>query len=142
MRVNGARGRFLLTWAIGYIAIGLSYIITPTPGRAAAFSWLPIWDTPAQWGWIWLAAGIVAIVTAFRQSAREVNPTDRWGFTALFVPPIIWTVIYGVAVFTAHSINPLATLSIFAPMAIGMLVASEMENQVDPPRRGVLRHDE
>lgn len=128
MTINGVRGYYLICWGIGYLGVGLSYILNPTEKRMEAFSWLPISQNPDEWGWVFLVAGIIAIVTAWRPPDRATNRADRWGFTALFVAPLIWAVIYGVASFILQVASPLATVLMFAPMAGGHLAASRMVN--------------
>lgn len=128
MTINGVRGYYLLCWGIGYLGVGTSYLINPSPKRAEAFSWLPFWPDPDKWGWVFLACGIVAIVTAFRTVGNSTNRSDRWGFTALFIAPLIWTVIYGVASFIIQVASPLSTVLIFGPIACGHLAASRMVN--------------
>lgn len=132
MSVNGARGRYLLSWGVGYIGIGLSNVVAPTPARIEAFEWLPFWDDPTQWGWVWMFAGITAICTSFAYGYRSTNKSDRWGFMALAAPPLVWVVVFGVSAMLDTTRSNVATIFIYAPLFMGQLAASGMENGVNP----------
>ena len=55
--LDGKRGAFLFVGGLAYLFIGLSYLVTPTAGRQAAFSWLPEMLTPQLLGWVWVIGG-------------------------------------------------------------------------------------
>lgn len=133
VEVNGTRGRYLLTWGVGYIGIGMSNIVAPTQRRVEAFEWLPFWDDPQLWGWIWLAAGIIAITTSFAYGHSLTNRSDRWGFMALTTPPLVWVVVFSVALMLDPARTYIATVLIYASIFLGQIAASGMENS--PPSR-------
>lgn len=133
MEVNGARGRYLFTWGVGYIGIGMSNIVAPTQRRVEAFEWLPFWDDPQLWGWIWLVAGIIAITTSFAYGHSLTNRSDRWGFMALAIPPLVWVVVFSVALMLDPTRSHIATVLIYASIFLGQIAASGMENS--PPSR-------
>lgn len=132
MEVNGARGRYLLTWGVGYIGIGMSNIVAPTQKRVEAFEWLPFWDDPQLWGWIWLVAGITAITTSFAYGHSLTNRSDRWGFMALTIPPLGWVVVFSVALMLTPDRSHIATVLIYASIFLGQVAASGMENSTPP----------
>lgn len=133
VEVNGSRGRYLLTWGVGYIGIGMSNIVAPTQGRVEAFGWLPFWDNPQLWGWIWLVAGITAIATSFAHGHSLTNRSDRWGFMVLTIPPLVWVVVFSVALMLTPDRRYIATVLIYAPIFLGQVAASGMGNS--PPSR-------
>ena len=128
MGVNGARGRYLLTWGVGYIGIGMSNIVAPTQRRVEAFEWLPFWDDPQLWGWIWLVAGIAAITTSFAYGNSSTNRSDRWGFMALTIPPLVWVVVFSVALMLDPTRSHIATVLIYSSIFLGQIASSGMEN--------------
>lgn len=131
MSVNGARGRYLLAWGVGYIGIGVSNVVAPTPARIEAFKWLPFWDDPTEWGWIWMAAGIAAVCTCFAYGHKSTNRADRWGFLALAAAPLVWVVVFGVSAMLDTTRSSIATIFIYMPLFLGQLAASGMENGVN-----------
>ena len=87
-RINGHRGKFLVLFAMIYGLIGYGYIVAGiTPTRRATFGWLPDWFPFTVLAWPWLLAAVVALVSALLYDPPR---TDRFGFMALAVTPMLW----------------------------------------------------
>ncbi|MEU0991249.1 hypothetical protein [Streptomyces sp. NPDC005953] len=46
----------------------------------------------AAWAWLWIIAGLIAFAAAFVRIGR-----DWLGFTAAYLPPLVWAVSYATA---------------------------------------------
>lgn len=95
----------LLVAGAAYILIGSSYIFTePTPGRnlalEVALKWLPI----DFWGFLFILAGILAII-----SSRWPPFTETWGYMVLAGLSAGWGAVYGTGVLFGNS--PASNLS-------------------------------
>lgn len=87
-RQLGRRGAFLLSFGFIWALIGYGMITAPQPdkrGLVVPLTWLPLW----VWGCLWLAAGLVAIGSAFLPGRR-----DAPGFVALLVIVLPWGLGY------------------------------------------------
>ena len=93
--LDGKRGAFLLVGGLAYAFIGLSYVVAPTAGRQAAFSWLPDPLTPQLLGWVWVVGGVgVAVVSLISRAHRATEPP---AFGVLMLCPALWVVIFAVS---------------------------------------------
>ena len=90
--IDGKRGGLLVVAGVGYVLIGLVYVLTGTPRSVdLAFAWT---TQPAHvLGWQWVILGLVAIGTSFRPKL------ERWGFAALIVAPGLWTAVFAGSAF-------------------------------------------
>ena len=101
----GKRHSILWMSGIGYIAIGIVWMITgASPEHDPAFDWLKLVFGPraeAEYlSLIWIVCGFIQLIPATLPSTRD-NPVRRpaslgWG-AALFAPTM-WSVIYFVSV--------------------------------------------
>jgi hypothetical protein len=77
MRMLGRRGAFLLAFGMVWGLIGYGQISAPPPDQRGLHLLLD--RVPLEvWGWLWITAGVVAIVSAFLPQG-----SDRFGFLAL-----------------------------------------------------------
>ncbi|MCQ4119897.1 hypothetical protein [Rhodococcus tibetensis] len=91
-RINGHRGKFLLLFAMIYALFGYSYVMAGiTATRRATFGWLPDWFSFTVLAWPWFIAAGVAVVSAILYDPPR---TDRHGFMALAVVPMVWGFMY------------------------------------------------
>lgn len=68
--VNAFTLRYMIMKGLVYAAIGASWIIAPSPGRAAGIEWLEF-VTPAMVGGAWIVAGLLpALVALAARSSR------------------------------------------------------------------------
>lgn len=87
-RALGRRGAILLCYGIVWAIIGYGQITSPAPdlrGLRLLLQTMPL----DVWGWIWVASGLIAIVSAWLPPERD------WpGFLALPLMVLPWTVSY------------------------------------------------
>lgn len=87
-RLLGRRGAILLCYGIVWAIVGYGQITSPAPdlrGLRLLLQMMPL----AVWGWIWVASGLVAIVSAWMPPERD------WpGFLALPLMVLPWSVSY------------------------------------------------
>lgn len=77
-----------------YIAMGVTYITTdPAPSRQSALSvaidLLPL----SAWGVVWIAVGVLAVI-----SSRWPPASETWGYSALSGLAAGWSACYGLGV--------------------------------------------
>lgn len=87
-RALGRRGAILLCYGIVWAIIGYGQITSPAPdlrGLRLLLQMMPL----DVWGWIWVASGLIAIVSAW------LPPEKDWpGFLALPLMVLPWAVSY------------------------------------------------
>lgn len=87
-RQLGRRGAILLCYGDVWAIIGYGQITAPQPdlrGLRLLLQMMPL----AAWGWLWIAAGLIAIVSAWLPQGRD------WpGFLALPLMVLPWAVSY------------------------------------------------
>lgn len=124
----GQRGGYLLTMGFFYVVVGIPSALTAAPPDTAQW-WLEQWTFPFI-GWLWVLAGVVAMVGAFTGRARQ----DAFSFAALALVPLIWAT-GALAVAGMHWDPPHGgfTLAIAAiPVVIVVIVLVEIK--MEPPR--------
>lgn len=97
------RKQFLTVGGIGYASIGFSYVVESTPGRRAAFEWLPLSWTPDGLGWAWVIGGIMSVAIGLRLS--RFNGAQAIAFTLLAMCPAAWAAVFVGATVT-HTYPP------------------------------------
>ena len=84
----GRRGAILLCYGIVWAIIGYGQITSPAPdlrGLRLLLQTMPL----DAWGWIWVASGLIAVVSAWLPQGRD------WpGFLALPLMVLPWMVSY------------------------------------------------
>jgi hypothetical protein len=96
LRQFGRRGVFLIMFGLIYLCFGgISFVID-----SPRFDDIPlighILDSP-WWGVMWLVGGGVAVGVGI---ARSRGVHDGPGFTALLVPPVVWSAFYALSTIT------------------------------------------
>lgn len=130
--IDGHRGDFLLAGGVAFTVVGYSYVSVTTPGRSAAFSWLPMRMDSHEFGWAWVAVGVFTLISALVSAKHKT--LARVAFMALIVPPMLWALIFAGAWLTgAHPFGWVSTVS-YALMAWWVLIASDWPN---PPERDI-----
>lgn len=101
----GRRGAYLLIKSVVYLIHGWLYLTeSATPALRAALR-MPLAVAPLRvWAAVWLAAGLVAAISAFARSPAA----DRWGFLALIAVGSFWAVSYGWAAVAGWSAGTFA----------------------------------
>lgn len=95
----------LLVAGLAYCGIGLSYILAdPTPGKAKALSIALGWWDLGRWGWVFIIAGILAVI-----SSRWPPISRSWGYVALTGLSSGWSAFYLVGIIFDDS--PLTNMS-------------------------------
>lgn len=87
-RMLGRRGTILLTYGGIWALYGYGQITTPAPDQRGLTLLLGLWPLPI-WGALWAASGLIAVVAAWLPPGR-----DWWGFLALVIMVIPWTLAY------------------------------------------------
>lgn len=107
-------GLVLLVAGLVYIAVGWSYIwIGETPARLETLAVLLYWLPIEFWGWVWIFAGILAIV-----SSRWPPKSKTWGYMVLTGLAAGWAAAYVTGILFANS--PAGT-NMIAALAWGLL---------------------
>lgn len=87
-RLLGRRGAILLSYGIVWAIIGYGQITSPAPdlrGLRLLLQMMPL----DVWGWIWVASGLIAIISAWLPQEKD------WpGFLALPLMVLPWAASY------------------------------------------------
>lgn len=87
-RLLGRRGAILLSYGVVWAIIGYGQITSPAPdlrGLRLLLQMMPL----DVWGWIWVASGLIAIISAWLPQERD------WpGFLALPLMVLPWASSY------------------------------------------------
>lgn len=86
---------FLLAFGVGYLGLGFTWIAFPSSGRLSGVNWLPVDLDERHVGFMWIAAGLVALVAGFYAPARP--RAERIGFFALQFVPLLLTLWFAIA---------------------------------------------
>lgn len=132
-RTLGRRGVILLAYGTVWALYGYGQLITPQPDQRGLDLILRAW--PLQvWACLWIAAGLVAVVSAFLPQGR-----DAPGFVALVLIVIPWMLGYLVSWW------PLGTFprgwvaaAIWAVIAVPVIVVAGWREPPRPKRVGPL----
>ena len=117
--LDGKRGSFLLFGGGAYLFIGLSYALATTPGRAAAFSWLPRPLESQMLGWVWVVGGalvgVVVLAGYVVVLRRAVEPSPA----QVLVEP-------GFLLLTAlvNGLTLLGVSQFYQPLSVGIVVVA------------------
>lgn len=85
----GWRGLALLLSGLAWISYGSSITVQPRYGTVRGISPLLNLMCMAAWGWLWMAAGTIAIVYALARPGHDLP-----GVAAAMGPPLLWSVAY------------------------------------------------
>ncbi|WP_406418463.1 hypothetical protein [Streptomyces sp. NBC_01614] len=124
-RALGRRGAFLLSFGMVWGLIGYGQLVSPQPdqrGLKLLLNRVPL----EVWGWLWIAAGLVAVVSAFLPQG-----SDRFGYAALYLMVTPWIVSYLVAWAQGNFPRGWVASALYGGLAIGIMVVAGWG---EPPR--------
>ena len=124
-RALGRRGAFLLSFGMVWGLIGYGQLVSPQPdqrGLKLLLNRVPL----EVWGWLWITAGAVAILSAFLRQG-----SDRFGFFALSLMVTPWIVSYLVAWGQGAFPRGWIASALYGGLAIGIMVVAGWG---EPPR--------
>ncbi|MEU6552128.1 hypothetical protein ABZ915_17855 [Streptomyces sp. NPDC046915] len=121
----GRRGAILLSYGTVWSLIGYAQLVTPQPqqpGLQLALDLLPL----RAWGWLWMAAGLIAIGSAFAPQGLD------WpGFLALPLIVLPWWLSYLTAWLQGTFPRGWVAAAVWAGIAVPVLVVAGWR---EPPR--------
>lgn len=129
--MNGRRGAYLATAAAVHVAIGFSYITTPTEGRNAAFSWLPPWFGMPEIGCVLMGCGLLVLVLSLGWPRLPAWSEDL-AFALLSILPLSLLFVFAGAVVLGVSDTAWISVIIYSSYATGVWIVSGWPN---PPTR-------
>lgn len=88
--VGGLRPAALIVLGCGWICYGYSITTDPGYARARGLAGITRYISLSALGWVWVAAGAVALLAGAAKRMRYQAP----GFTALAAPAVLWGVTY------------------------------------------------
>ncbi|NJP42262.1 hypothetical protein [Actinacidiphila epipremni] len=88
--VGGLRPAALLVLGAGWIVYGRSIVTDPTYGRSRGLAGVTRYVPLGALGWVWVAAGTIAVLAALGRRMRYQAP----GFAALATPAALWGAAY------------------------------------------------
>jgi hypothetical protein len=121
----GRRGTILSCYGLVWILYGYGQLTAPQPdqrGLRAALSLMPL----SAWGWCWIAAGIVALVSAWAPPGR-----DAAAFIVLPLIVVPWMASYLAAWVTGGYPRGWVAAAVWAVITVPVLVAAGWP---EPPR--------
>ncbi|MFC1410520.1 hypothetical protein ACEZCY_14780 [Streptacidiphilus sp. N1-12] len=92
----GRRGGYLLTLGSGWVGYGASITVNARYGTSRGIAILTRVAPIPFWGWLWIAAGLLAITAGLRRGAL----IDTIGYVCISIPPALWGAAYAVAWYT------------------------------------------
>ncbi len=124
-RMLGRRGAFLLSFGTVWGLIGYGQISSPPPDQRGLHLLLD--RVPLEvWGWLWITAGAVAILSAWMRQG-----SDRFGFFALSLIVTPWIISYLVAWWQGTFPRGWIVSALYGGLAIGIMVVAGWG---EPPR--------
>jgi hypothetical protein len=133
--INGSRGRYLLTSAVIYILMGISFIpMRHGDIRARFFGWMQEFNIePGVLGWVWLVSALPVLIGAWLR-----RPADRWAFAAAYTAPTIMTFAYIVSFWFTRNPQALVGGATFVFFSLMSLIVAGMEGEEEREER--VRH--
>lgn len=90
VRPTRTHSMVLIVAGLVYFAIGVSYLSAePTPDRLIALKYALIWLDYNNWGYVWIAVGILSII-----SSKWPPISETWGYTVLTGQAAAWALFY------------------------------------------------
>ncbi|WP_405941639.1 hypothetical protein [Streptomyces sp. NBC_00207] len=121
----GRRGTILTSYGLVWLLYGYGQLTTPQPdqrGLATALSIMPL----SGWGWCWIAAGIVALVSAWAPPGR-----DAIAFIVLPLIVVPWMASYLAAWISGGFPRGWVAAAVWAVITVPVLVVAGWP---EPPR--------
>lgn len=124
-RALGRRGAFLLAIGMVWGLIGYGQVSSPPPDQRGLRLLLD--RVPLEvWGWLWITAGLIAMVSAFLPQG-----SDRFGFLSLSLMVTPWIISYLVAWWQGTFPRGWIAAALYGGLAIGIMVVAGWG---EPPR--------
>lgn len=124
-RALGRRGAILLSYGTVWSLYGYAQVASPASdqrGLTVATQWLPL----TVWGWIWVTAGLLAIVAAFMKQGA-----DWFGFVGLALIVLPWVTSYLATWLLGDFPRGWVAAAVWAVIAIPVIVVAGWR---EPPR--------
>ncbi|MEU9333114.1 hypothetical protein AB0D49_08110 [Streptomyces sp. NPDC048290] len=124
-RMLGRRGAILLSYGSVWALYGYGQLISPQPdqrGLKLAMQLLPL----EVWGWLWMASGIIAVVSAWMPQG-----VDGPGFLALPLIVLPWMASYLASWLQGDFLRGWVAAAVWAAIAVPVLVVAGWR---EPPR--------
>ncbi|MFJ8221396.1 hypothetical protein [Streptomyces griseus] len=124
------RRAVLVTFGAGWCGYGaLGILANPRQGTTELLSEVTQWVPMAALGWVWVAAGIIAIGAGLVVSCPRIQAA---GYAALASVAGLWAAAFTLAIPRAPTAS--GSASIWVSVAVGVVVVSGMD---DPLPRAV-----
>lgn len=126
----------VLVAGLSYVAIGATYVGTSAEAtRESALAPALLVMPLSSWGYVWIAVGILAMV-----SSRWPPASETWGYAALSGLASLWSGVYLFGVIDGASGQSISGFFVWALVAflwwaIAGLIAPEDVASLVPPRR-------
>ena len=93
-RYFGRRGGFLVLFGLAWTLCGVSFALVPVERFSAVNHAGPLvfMDSRPWPGLLWIVCGLIALVNGLAR--RRINNEDAFGYAALVVPTVLWTLCY------------------------------------------------
>lgn len=128
-RVNDHRGRFLVLFALIYMCFGYSYIVeASTPARRETFGWMPHAIPMTVLCVPWFIAAAIAVASAITYKQPH---TDRFGFMALVLVPVVWALMFLFSYFAGYAPTGWISTIIYGAFTAIVILTSSWPN---PPQ--------
>ena len=127
-RALGRRGAILLSYGTVWSLYGYAQVVSPPPdqrGLALATQMLPL----TAWGWLWVTAGLVAIVAAFMPQGA-----DWFGFVGLALIVLPWVTSYLATWALGDFPRGWVAAAVWAVIAVPVIVVAGWREPVRPKR--------
>lgn len=127
-RINDHRGRFLIGFALMYCCFGYSYVVEGSAAsRTSVFQWLPDFIPVTALSGPWFIAAAIAIGSSFR---RVPPRTDRYGFMALALVPLLWAMMFLFSYLAGHAPTGWISAMLYGGFAMIVILVSSWPNPV------------
>lgn len=127
-RQLGRRGAVLSSLGLVWVCYGYAQISAPQPNQSGLrlLLFMPLW----AWGMVWIVSGSLAFAAAWMPGRR-----DWWGYPALAVVVLPWTLAYMASWWPLHD-NPRGWIGalIWTALVVPVLVVAGWD---EPPRKRV-----
>jgi hypothetical protein len=133
LKINGRRGAFQILFAGVYLIVGTSFILTPGAGtRQVSLRWLSAYVPLEPFAALWILAGILGVVAAFK-----CRPRDWFGFAALVFAPAVWGAMFFIGGL-AGSPAAFTSAAVYWLFAAAPMIVSGMQGPNDRDNRPVI----
>jgi hypothetical protein len=123
--VGGLRPCFLDAMGLGWSCYGLAIILDAGYARSRGLAGLTRYVPISALGWLWIGAGMVAVVVATVQARRPTRQGP--GFAALTVTPALWGLNFARTAIVSHDFSSAGgSAAAWLAFAVGLIIVSGM----------------